>query len=148
MDPLSITVAVTGLIGAASAVRKVLSSIISNAEVAPRMLSSIFAEIGELRTAAASLQGFVQDASQLPRHRTCLISLEQLVATITEAVLTVSELEKRAQRLGFSTSALISPLSLRSGVRAIQCPSQFPTLLERLQRNKASLNLMLTVIRW
>ena len=146
MDPLSITASVTGLLTAVATVAITLRSIVANVKDAPREVHALLAEVDELQVAVAALNDFIQRASQLPKHRTGLISLEQLVATLTEAVITMSEIE--ALLKPFKVTNLSRNMLLRNKLRMIFKQGSVVTIIQRLQRNKASLNLMFNIVQW
>ena len=150
MDPLSITVAVTGLLSAAAAVSKSLRAIVFKAEQGPKDLRAALTEVSELQAAAASLHALIQQRSELPRERTSLISLEQLFATLTEAVMTISSLDAELESLSLYPHASHSDGYARSinKIRLWQRHSTIMSLVQRLQRNKVSLNLIFNIIQW
>ena len=106
-----------------------------------------------MQTATALLQMMVQGASQLPKQRAGLISLEQLVATLTETILTISELEALVKSLNKTDDNFLPAQQdlegfVLSRVRFVFNQSKTKTLIERLSRNKASSNLMFNIIQW
>ena len=146
MDPLSITASATGLLTAVAGVAITLRSIVTNVKDAPREVHALLAEVDELQVAVAALNDFIQGANKLPKHRTSLISFEQLVATLTEAVLTMSEIEVLLKP--FKVTNLSRNMLLRNKLRMIFKQGSIVTIIQRLQRNKASLNLMFNIVQW
>lgn len=143
MDPLSITVAITGLLGAAASTATSVQSVISRVKNAPVMIQSLLAEINEVQTAVAYLQNFVGKASQLNKHRASLVSMDQLVATLTEAVLTISEIDTLVKPL-----TLEKEMPLWDRVRVAFDQTSMTVAIHRLSRNKASLDLMFNILQW
>lgn len=144
MDPLSITAAVVGLLGALTTVSKALKSIVSLISGSPHVLSSLITEINEMYMAVSVLNRLVEDIEESSTRNKSYISLEQLVATLTEAVLTVSAIEAQIKGLtGFGTSSALG-VHMRT---ALNLP-KMQTLVDRLQRNKSSLNLMFNIVQW
>ncbi|KAI4153019.1 MAG: hypothetical protein LQ340_002558 [Diploschistes diacapsis] len=142
MDPLSITVAITGLLGAAASTATSVQSVISRVKNAPVMIQSLLAEINEVQTAVAYLQNFVGKASQLNKHRASLVSMDQLVATLTEAVLTISEIDTLVKPL-----TLEKEMPLWDRVRVAFDQTSMTVAIHRLSRNKASLDLMFNILQ-
>ena len=146
MDPLSITASVTGLLTAVATVAITLRSIVTNVKDAPREVHSLLVEVDELQVAMAALNDFIHRASKLPKHRAGLISLGQLVATLTEAVFTISEIEVLLKP--FKVTNLSRNMLLRNKLRMIFKQGSVVTIIQRLHRNKASLNLMFNIVQW
>ena len=146
MDPLSITASVAGLITAIALVTNKIRSIIVVVKDAPREIHALLTELSELQIAVAALKGLMGRASQLPKSRTCLISLDQLVATLTEAVLNVSEIEALLEPIIAGIFARTESVRIR--LRSLTEQDTIKAIVQRIQRNKASLNLVFNIIQW
>ena len=146
MDPLSITASAVGLLTAVASVAKTIRSITAVVKDAPREVHSLQVEVDELQTAVAGLNEFMGRASQLPKHRTSLISVDQLVATLTEAVLIISEIESLLKPIksGIFTKTLL----VQDRLRFISNQGTISMIIQRIQRSKASLNLMFNIVQW
>jgi hypothetical protein len=143
MDPLSIMCSVVGLIAAARKVSSVLSAIRPSLKDAPQLVSHVLSEVKEVEISLSALHKLLQGITSAPRRRISMIQLDQLIATLTEAVLTFSELE-----------ALITPLATQSKVATMERlnwvwkEDAVSNVMERLQRHKSSLSLMLNIVQW
>jgi hypothetical protein len=142
MDPLSILASVAGLLIAAGTISSTLNNIRSSAGKAEQTIDQVASEVNDLRTCLSALQDFLVGLARAPRQRMALIQLDQLVAVLTEAVLTFSELE-----------ALVLPFQdvhLRTGdrLRWLWKEDSVSPILQRLQRHKSSLSLMLNIVQW
>jgi hypothetical protein len=138
MDPLSVTASIVGILAAAAKIAESLQGMVSTAKNAPRVLVALDCEIREFQTALSSLQTLLADLSSIPTHRAALIQVEQLVVTLTEAVLTFSELDAlRGSKV---------PVAKR--LRWTQAEGNCLKLVERIQRHKASISLMLHIFQW
>ena len=144
MDPLSITAAVVGLIGAVESVSSILKVISSSITDVPRVMTSLFTEAKELQLAVSVLYRLIRGVDRLSKRRTRLISLEQLMATLTETVLTISEIEAQLKTIASRNDRF----SLYDRVKVAFALPGIKTLVGRLQRNKASLNLMFNILQW
>ena len=153
MDPISVATAIVGLTGAVASVYTALRAVISKARDAPHEIHTLATEMTGMYAATASLQQIAQRMSGLPRHRANLISLDQLVAALTDSILIISELETLIEPF----KAMISeahPLLDQKAVglkERLQITFRSPRttgLIERLQRTKASLNLMFNIMQW
>lgn len=144
MDPLSIIGSVVGLVQAASSVTLLLRSIRSRLQEVPGQLRILLIEVEGIQAAIGVLDGMLQKPSMLPLHRVSQIPVNQLVAMLTEATLTVSELNDRLNTVAMpsASSSLYERLVLALKER------DMATLVQRLQREKASLSLIFDIIRW
>lgn len=143
MDPLSISASVIGLLTAAEKVSSALQIITTNIKDAPRLARSVLLEVNQLRFALNSLHGFLQGIVSAPRRRLALIQLDQLIVTLTELVLSFSELEAIVAKLDVGPN-----LKAWSRVKWAWKEDTISQNLERLQRQKSSLSLMMNIIQW
>jgi len=143
MDPLSVIASVFGLLTAANKVSSMLFAIISSTKDAPQFVSHIISEVKEVEISLFAIYRLLQGISSAPRRRIALIQLDQLIATLTEAVLTFSELE-----------ALVTPIAKQSKVSTTERlkwvlkEDTVSNIVQRLQRHKSSLSLMLNIVQW
>jgi hypothetical protein len=143
MDPLSILASVTGLLLAAGTVSSTLVTIRSILKDVPQSVNQIASEINDLTGSFSAVQKFLLGLASAPRRRIALIQLDQLVATLTEAVLAFSELE-----------ALVAPFTAKPTIATVDRvkwslkESEITPILHRLQRHKSSLSLMLNIVQW
>ena len=153
MEPLTITAAVTGLLGATVSVYNTLNSLRLGVKDVPHEIHMLLTETHEMQSAAVSLQGMVRRATQLPKYRTSLISLDHLVTTLTETIMTISQLDRLLEPLKIVHTpayALVKDdiLPLRDRIKLVVDNTKTANLVRRLQRNKASLSLMFNIILW
>ena len=153
MDPLSIATAFVGLTGAVASVYTILRSVISKARDAPQEIHTLSTEMTGMYAAIASLQRIAQRISELPRYRANLISLDQLVATLTDSVLLISELETLVEPFKAMATEAHPMLdqkvvALKDRLQVTFQSSRMTVLIERLQRTKASLNLLFNIMQW
>jgi hypothetical protein len=143
MDPLSVMASVVGLLTAASNVSSILSAIKSSMKDTPQLVNHVLSEVKEVEISLSAVHKFLQGITSAPRRRIALIQLDQLIATLTEAVLTFSELE-----------ALVTPLATKSKVSIMERlklawkEDVVSSIMQRLQRHKSSLSLMLNILQW
>jgi hypothetical protein len=145
MDPLSVTASIVGILAAAAKIAESLQGMVSTAKNAPRVLVALDCEIREFQTALSSLQTLLADLSSIPTHRAALIQVEQLVVTLTEAVLTFSELDAAIAPFAALRGSKV-PVAKR--LRWTQAEGNCLKLVERIQRHKASISLMLHIFQW
>jgi Fungal N-terminal domain of STAND proteins len=143
MDPLSVMASVVGLLTAAGTVSSILSTFASSMKDVPRLIDHVLSEVKEVEIFLSAIQKFLLGIASAPRRRIALIQLDQLIVTLTEAVLTFSELE-----------ALVTPLAAKSKTSSMERlkwawkEDAVSNIMQRLQRHKSSLSLMLNIVQW
>jgi hypothetical protein len=146
MDPLSITAGVVGLLSAAGQVVSALSKIKSSMSEAPSSIEQLLLQVGELEACFAAVHKFVAGPNPLTpasHRRFSMIEVDQLVATLTESVLTFSELDTILTSFGTRPDA-----SMRNRVKWTRNEDNISRIMLRLDRHKSSLSLMLNIVQW
>jgi hypothetical protein len=145
MDPLSVAASIVGILAAAGKVSELLQAVIFTAKDAPQVVNALLCEVKEVQAALWSLQILLDDLSTSPPRRTALIQLDQLIATLTEAVLTFKQLESILEPMGVSGD---QKFPLRTRLRWTRTGSTCLKIVDQLQRQKTSLSLMLNILQW
>jgi hypothetical protein len=145
MDPLSITASIVGILAATAKVSESLHSTISTVKDAPLVLGVLNREVREFRVTLSMLQTLLVDLSSAPPQRTALVHIDHLIATFTECALTVSELEVAVAPYAALQAQKI-PLPTR--LKWIRAETDCMKLVERMQRHKATVSLMLNILQW
>jgi hypothetical protein len=145
MDPLSVTASIVGILAAAAKVGELLQGTISSAKDAPRVLVSLASEVQQVRAALSSLQTLLADLSSTQSHRTALIQIDQLIVTLTDSVLTFSELETAIAPFVAPEGAKVP---LRARLRWLWAEDSCNKIVDRLQRQKTTISLILNVLQW
>src|SRR5215471_2728207 len=122
-----------------------LFSITSNFRETPRLAHSTLSEVNGFHLALESLHKLLLGIPGVPKHRTALIRLDQLTATLTDAVLIFPELEALITPL---TVPADSDLTKRTRVKLIWEGDASSRIIQRLHQQKFSLSLMLNIIQW
>jgi hypothetical protein len=91
MDPLSVTASVVGLLAAAQQVAAILSKVRSGIVDTPRLIDRLLSQVNELEICLSSVNKLLARINSASTRRISLIQVDQLVATLTEAVFTFSE---------------------------------------------------------
>lgn len=141
MDPLSIGSAVVGLIAGASRIAPMLYDFITHTLDAPKTASQILDEINSITAALCQLQTYLASALTSNIARRSMLSLRNIVATLTACVTTYSELE------------IVVLKCFRKDEQARQVKwaineTHIMDLVQRVQAHKLSLMLMLTILQW
>jgi hypothetical protein len=146
MDPLSITAAVVGLLAAAGQVATVLSNIKASVSDAPNSIEQTLSHVKELQACFAAVHKFIvgtSPATLASQRRLSMIEVDQLVATLTESVLTFSELE-----LLITPFETLPQASIRKRIKWAWTEDVVSSIVLRLDRHKSSLSLMLNIVQW
>jgi hypothetical protein len=143
MDPLSVMASVVGLLAAAGQVTSVLSTVKSSIKDAPRSMDHAISEVKAVEISLSAIQKFLLGLSSAPRQRITMIQVDQLLATLTEAVLTFSDLEALVKPL-----ATDSESSMIERIRWCWKEDDVSRIMIRLERHQSSLSLMLNIVQW
>jgi hypothetical protein len=141
-DPLSITVAVVGLLKASYNVGNVLADFVSGAQKAPQSALDTLNEIRAVTSILRQLQSYLDGATAVPRSRSSLLTLEDVVTTLTDCVCTVSELEAILD--GMKTK----DMSGLDRVRWMWNKDKIVKITARIQTQKQSLSVMFNILTW
>ncbi|KAI1371070.1 hypothetical protein F4677DRAFT_436692 [Hypoxylon crocopeplum] len=93
-DPLSITLAVAGLLQLSAKVYKILSTFITNVKNAPQSAFDLLLNVFEMRLALTSVSELVDSFIKVPLKRRAMVQLDHLIICITQSVLTFSNLDE------------------------------------------------------
>ena len=143
MDPLSVSASIIGILGAAAKVSSVLITFVKNTKAAPKIAQTVLADVNGLSTVLNHLQTYLLGTASPMRSRASLILVEQVLVTLAECVTTFSELE---DVLG--TSKHDAEMDTLDRMKWATKESKVADIQQRLQSNKSSLTLMLTILQW
>tara|TARA_R110002033_G_scaffold161672_1_gene198313 strand:- start:20 stop:454 length:435 start_codon:yes stop_codon:yes gene_type:complete len=139
-DPLSVLASVVGILAAATKIASALSGIKSSLADAPRSIDHALSQVNGTKIALSAIEKLLQDTGGTLTGQVGMIQVDDLVVTMTEAVLTFDELETLvAPFLGISTVAI------RERMKWAWKDDQIESLLVRLDRHKSTLLLMLSI---
>ena len=143
MDPLSVSASIIGLLGAAAKVSSVLLTFVKKTRNAPDSAQELISEVNSVTAVLTHLQKYLLNSAGTARSRASLILVDQVVVTLSECVITFSKLE---ELLG--TSRDDNEWKILDRMKWALEESSTSSILRRLERNKTSLTLMLTVLQW
>ena len=141
MDPLSVSASIVGILSAATKVSSVLYNFVQNAKGAPKLAQTVLAEVNGLSTALGHLQTHILGLATSSKSRASFILVEQVIVTLADCVTTFSELEAV-----LGTARVESELCVLDRVKWASKESKIADIQRRLQSNKSSLTLMLTIL--
>jgi hypothetical protein len=144
MDPINVATSLVGLLGSAGRVVVLLLVVKKSIGEAPRMMDQMVSQVRELEICLSAVQSFLLGINSAPRRRISMIRVEQLVAILTEAVLTFSELEVLVTSIAKDKGRL--PITSR--LTTLWKEDIVTSIMLRLERHKSSLSLMLNIAQW
>ena len=133
---------VAGLVSLAGQLYTIMNTFVENAKDAPSLAHTVHSELTSCHSILTALQT-LYFGTKLSPNRAPLISLGDLYATLTEAVLLYSELETVLKPLAQDPSN-----SFARRARWARQATKIQKLVERLQRHKLTINLQLTILQW
>ncbi|KAL2062167.1 hypothetical protein VTL71DRAFT_6433 [Oculimacula yallundae] len=140
MDPLSVIASVVGLLAAATKVAFTLSGIQSSVANAPRTIDHALSQVNGVKVALTGFENLLLGLETAENKRIAMIQVDDLVAILTEAVLTFDELEALVNPFtGISSLAIVDRLKWAWGGDEVE------SILIRLERHKTTLLLMLSI---
>ncbi|KAJ4347817.1 uncharacterized protein N0V89_009187 [Didymosphaeria variabile] len=139
MDPLSIGSAVVGLIAAAARMAPMLHHFVVHTRDAPKSASQILDEMNSITSALERLQVYLMGAYKTNAARRSMLSLRNIVATLTACVTTYSDLEHVVKKCVDDGKVKKFKWTMNEG--------DVGELLGRAQAHKLSLVFMLTILQ-
>ena len=143
MDPLSVSVACLGILGAAANISKILTKLFLSVKAAPKSAHDVFKEVTDISACLSQLQSFLTGKASVNASRTTLVMVDQLLVILASCALVFSELEKMMEHLKADL-----PLRNIDRFRWARKENAIARIVLRLQNSKGSLNLLVTVLTW
>ncbi|KAK1834666.1 hypothetical protein QBC39DRAFT_7482 [Podospora conica] len=138
-DPLSIAASVAGLAAVAGKVVKILYNFVSDIDDAPHSARSTLDTVNETRLALEAIRHLVETIESVSAWRKTLISLEHVGLTLSNCIMTLSELE--------ALVVIDDDASFFQRIHWVRVEGKVQRLLPRLESQKTSLSLMVTVLQ-
>ena len=155
-DPLSIAASIAGLITISTQIVGMAKEVFDKVKDAPETVKRVREEVEIMQPIFYQVQQLLNGTGWGLNHRNLtMISVHNLMATLTGCVIAYSRLEKKVNEVcGFNDPATASAAWKRAGVTigrvkwGLWRHEEVLVIIEDLQRQKLSLNLMLTIITW
>ena len=138
-DPLSIAAGVVGLITACTQISSLLFKLTKECRYAPHQARIVLVEVSDTGNILSQLQSFLLSVETLEKSRASLVQVEQVVATLTGCVSTISELEVLLDELKSG------PMNILDRLKWAKKAPVMNEMVKRLQSHKLSLSLMLAI---
>lgn len=146
MDPLSVSASIAGLLSAAGTISKVLGPYIAAAQDVPKIAAQVSAEVHEATIVLSALDKLARNMTSVSVQRAALVSIDQVVAVLTNGVLVFSDLEASVGRLPLGESSFMR-MGIWSRLQWARKEAEFTVLLSRLQGFKSSASLILNILQ-
>jgi len=141
MDPLSITTAVVGLLKVVPPIALALKGFISAVKDAPHQAQVLLQEATDIESILSQLQTFLLRHNAAVHERSMYIPVEQVILTLTGAVLSFSELQEVLSEIKTSDDQ-----NFFDRARWMRKENNIGKIVQRLQNHKASLACMLHIM--
>lgn len=102
MDPLSIIASVAGILAVTTKVISLLTAFSKSVTRCPGAAQNILREVADLHACVSQVQAFILGNQERETSRMQLLMVEQLVVTLSNYMLTMSELDKLLDSLKIS----------------------------------------------
>jgi len=137
-DPLSIAASVAGLAAIAGKVTKIMWDFVSGIDDAPQSARSVLNTVNETKLTIEAIQHLIETIASVSSWRRTMIRLDHLALTLSNCILTLSELE----------SVVVVANGILERINWIRAESKVARLVPRLESQKTSLALIVTVLQW
>ncbi|KAH7309930.1 Rho GTPase activation protein [Rhexocercosporidium sp. MPI-PUGE-AT-0058] len=141
MDPLSVTMAIVGLLTASQKISSALGNLVSKGKSAPKEIQNVKSTVDTMRSVLLQLQMLLLGRAKVDRKRTSLILVEQIVITLSACVATFSDLD-----VFVGTLASDAKLGIMDRIRWATKTATIKEHLQKLEMHKSSLTLMMTIL--
>ena len=155
-DPLSIGASVAGLITISAQIVRMAKELFDKVKDAPETMMRVREEVESMQPIFCQVQLLLIGTGSRPNHNNLImIPVHNLMATLTGCVIVYSRLEEKMNEVcGFGDLTMASATWKRVGIIADRVKwglwrhEEVLGIIEDLQRQKLSLNLMLNIITW
>jgi len=139
-DPLSIAASIAGLLTITTRIYSTVKDFASSLADAPKSALSLLQTIEDMKLTLVLFKDLMNELSTLPPEKKAMIRLDHIAITFTHCIATLSELE---------SMVLVDNLSgVWDRLRWTLKEDKLTALLPRLESQKSSLSLMVSVLRW
>ncbi|KAK5700674.1 GTPase activating protein (GAP) for Rho1p [Elasticomyces elasticus] len=141
-EPITVAASVDGLISSASTMIPILYNVGTSIRDAPQLTKEVAGELANITVVLQQLFAYISGKARASIDRLNLITVEHITATLTDCVVTYSDLDE-----------VLKSLRVDSGMRAWDRgmwyikKGRVGEIVQKLQNHKASLGLMLNILQ-
>lgn len=143
MDPLSVTASIIAILTAAQKVSACIGTIASKSKNAPEEILELKSTVDTTHAVLSQLQAILFGRMSLDASRPALVLVDQVVVILTACVQIFSDLETKMLALNSNVK-----ISILDRLKWATKTSEVKEYLVKLEAQKNSLNLILTILTW
>ena len=143
MEPLSISMAVIGLLKTAHEVSSTIGKIVSSTKNGCKEIRDVKSTVDTLRSVLFQLQLLLLNHAKIDDRRGSMILVEEVVVTLSACVMTFSDLDSCVEGL-----ASDERLGIHDIIRWISRADELKGYMRSLESHKISLALMVNILTW
>lgn len=147
MDPLSIAASIAGLSIATAQVLSTVRLIWTSISDAPKCVQQLSTEVTGVISCLSQLQSFLREMETIHHSRAALLMVEQVVVSLTECVLVVSELQRIMDQARIE-SKVDTSMRVVGRMRIAWREQEINDILVRLRASRSTLHLMVAILTW
>lgn len=141
MEPLSISMAVIGLLKTAHEVSSTIGKIVSSKKNGCKEIRNVKSTVDTLRSVLLQLQLLLLNHAKIDDRRASMILVEEVVVTLSACVMTFSDLDRCVEGL-----ASDERLGILDSVRWASKAEELKGYMQSLESHKLSLTLMVNIL--
>ncbi|KAK4955705.1 GTPase activating protein (GAP) for Rho1p [Elasticomyces elasticus] len=141
-EPITVAASVAGLISSASTMIPILYNVGTSIRDAPQLTREVAGELDNITVVLQQLFAYISGKARASIERLNLITVEHITATLTDCVVTYSDLDEVLKSLRVDTG-------MRAWDRGMWYikKGRVGEIVQKLQNHKASLGLMLNILQ-
>ncbi|KAK5676340.1 GTPase activating protein (GAP) for Rho1p [Elasticomyces elasticus] len=141
-EPITVAASVAGLISSASTMIPILYNVGTSIRDAPQLTKEVAGELANITVVLQQLFAYISGKARASIERLNLITVEHITATLTDCVVTYSDLDEVLKSLRVDTG-------MRAWDRGMWYikKGRIGEIVQKLQNHKASLGLMLNILQ-
>jgi hypothetical protein len=143
MEPLSISVAVIGLLKTAREVSSTIGKLVSSKKNGCKEIRDVKSTVDTLRSVLLQLQLLLLDHARIDERRASMILVEEVVVTLSASVMTFSDLDSCVEGLVSDER-----LGILNSIRWASKAEELKGYMRSLESHKISLALMVNILTW
>lgn len=142
-DPLSVAASIVGILTAAQGISVCITKLVSKAKKAPEEMMELKTTVDTIHAVLSQLQSLLLGQVRLNHARTALVLVDQIVIALSACVNVFSGLDVLVRSLENEES-----LKVVERLRWMAKSGEIKEQLQKLEMQKSSLTLMLTILTW
>lgn len=147
MDPLSIAASIAGLSIATAQIVSTVRLIWTSISDTPKCVQELSTEVTGIRACLGQLRSFLRNMETINLSGAALLMVDQVVVSLTECVLVVSEIQKIMDQVRVENKVDTS-MRVVGRMMIAWREQEIKDVLVRLRASRSTLHLMLVILTW